>query len=330
MKFTITIIFWACLFSSTNAFSQNLSKKEIASTVASIANLIDENYVFASKGKAISKHLVQEYKKGKFNQIKDWEMLGDELTTCLQSFSHDGHLYVKNDPKKVKELLEPNNEITKTDSSIQSAYDPFYYGTAAIEKNFGFREIKILDGNFGYIKLSKINISEKSLPVLYATMQFIANTKALIIDLRDNSGGGSDVGAAFESFFLPKGILLLEFKTRNGVSEVSKTVPWLTEKKFDNPVFIIVNKRTASAAEAFAFSLQNNKRAVIIGQQSAGAANMNSWYVVNDHIYLSVSTASPTIPGTEESWEQKGVQPNHVVESGKEMEFIQTLLDKNF
>jgi hypothetical protein len=49
---------------------------------------------------------------------------------------------------------------------------------------------------------------------------------------------------------------------------------------------------------------------------------MNSWYVVNEQIYVSVSTAAPTLPGTEESWEQKGVQPDHIVESGAEIEFI--------
>ena len=156
-------------------------------------------------------------------------------------------------------------------------------------------------------------------------MNFIANTKALVIDLRDNGGGGSELGSVFQSFFLPKDIPLLEFKTRNGPITIDKTVLWLTEKKYDNPLFIIVNKGTASAAEAFAYSLQNKKRAKIIGQQSAGAANMNSWYVVNEQIYVSVSTAAPTLPGTEDSWEQKGIQPDHIVENGNEIEFIRTL-----
>ena len=86
----------------------------------------------------------------------------------------------------------------------------------------------------------------------------------------------------------------------------------------------MLTKGQASAAEAFAYSLQNKKRAKIIGQQSAGAANMNSWYVVNEQIYVSVSTAAPTLPGTEESWEQKGIQPDHIVENGAEIEFILT------
>lgn len=328
MKPGISLILWAFLLNSVNTLAQNPARKEITSAVTIIANLIEKNYVFASKGKIIAQHLLQEHKKGTFDSIKDWQMLGDKLTTSLRSFSNDGHLYVRYDTGKVKELLEASKEETETASSKQPGYDPFYFGTAAIEKNFGFREIRILDGNIGYIKLSEINISGKSLPVLYAAMQFIANTKALIIDLRGNGGGGSDVGCVLESFFLPGNIPLLEFKTRNGTSQLDKTVTWLTQKKYDHPLFIIVNKETASAAEAFAFALQNNRRAIIIGQQSAGAANMNSWYIVNEYLYLSVSTAAPTIPGTEKSWEQKGVQPDHIVESGKEIGFIQTLLKK--
>jgi hypothetical protein len=319
------IIFLACAVSSITGFSQSLSKKELESAITTIAKLIDDNYVFPEKGKRIATHLLQEYKNSRFNQIKDWNTFDSIATQCLRSFSHDGHLYVHHDPKTVKELLAARSPAVDSNSTEQFSYDPFYYGREAIEKNFGFREVKILEENIGYIKLSEINISAKSLPVLFAAMEFISNTKALVIDLRDNGGGGSELGPVFHSFFLPKDIPLLDFKTRNGPSRIDKTVLWLTEKKYDNPLYIIVNKGTASAAEEFAYSLQNKKRAKIIGQQSAGAANMNSWYVVNEQIYVSVSTAAPTLPGTEESWEQKGVQPDHTVENGTEIAFIRAL-----
>lgn len=319
------IIFLTCAISSIPGFSQSLSKKELESAITTIAKLITDNYVFPEKGKRIANNLLQEHKNGRFNQIRDWNTFDSIATESLGSFSHDGHLYVHNDSKTVKELLAAQSQAVDSSSTAYS-YDPFYYGHDATEKNFGFREVKILNENIGYIKLSEINISTKSLPVLFAAMEFISNTKALVIDLRDNGGGGSELGSVFHSFFLPKDVPLLEFKTRNGPGKIDKTVLWLTEKKYDNPLFIIVNRGTASAAEEFAYSLQSKKRAKIIGQRSAGAANMNSWYVVNDQIYVSVSTAAPTLPGNEESWEQKGVQPDHIVENGTEIDFIRTLI----
>ena len=86
-------------------------------------------------------------------------------------------------------------------------------------------------------------------------------------------------------------------------------------------MFIIINKNTSSAAEAFTFALQA-RRAEVVGQPSAGAAHMNSWYVVNDEIYVSVSTGAPTLPGTDTSWERRGVQPDHTVAEGDEIEFV--------
>jgi hypothetical protein len=47
---------------------------------------------------------------------------------------------------------------------------------------------------------------------------------------------------------------------------------------------------------------------------------------VNDEIYVSVSTAAPVLPGTEKSWEGKGVKPDHVVEEGKELEVVRGLV----
>jgi hypothetical protein len=307
---------------SSESRAQDLSKKEMGVAITSIAKLIEDKYVFAVKGKAIATYILQEHRNGRFDQIANWKAFDSAMTHCLQHFSHDGHLYVRNNPQTVKELLLAQNKVSDSNEAASFSYDPFYYGAAAIKKNFGFSEVKVLEDNTGYIKLSEINISAKSLPVLYATMAFISNTRALIIDLRNNGGGGSEIGEVLQSFFLPGNTPLLEFKTRNGQSSLERTVLWLTEQKYDHPLFIIVNKGTASAAEAIAYTLQKGKRATIIGQPSAGAANMNSWYVVNEHIYVSVSTAAPTIPGTELSWEQKGVQPDQVVQIGEEIEHI--------
>lgn len=228
----------------------------------------------------------------------------------LQGFSHDGHLY----------LHHGQQEAEKSDEEL------FYYGPKAIANNYGFREVKVLDGNIGYIKLSEINISEKSLPLLYAAMRFVANTNALIIDLQYNGGGGSNVGAVLESYFLPKNTPLLEFKSRTGGVEVEKTVSWLTEEQYNKPLYILVNGRTASAAEAFAYVLQARKRAKVIGQTSAGGANMNEFYRVNNEYYVSVSIAAPALPGTDSSWEQKGVQPDHVTKPGEEIKVVRELI----
>lgn len=309
-------------FTSVQVFAQAPSSREAERAIRTISEIITDKYVFPDKGRDIAKHLLQEFRNGKFKNLGSWEELDSITTKVLRDFSGDGHLYVKYDPATVQEL-----SAVKKDVGADSGYDSFFYGEEAVKNNFGFAAVKVLEGNIGYIKLSKINISEKSLPVLFASMQFVANTKALIIDLQDNGGGGSSIGAVFESYFLPKEMSLLEFKNRAGQTDISKTVAWLIEPKYDKPLYIMINGGTVSAAEAFAFALQSRKRAMIVGQRSAGAAHMNSWYPVNEHLYVSVSTGAPTLPGTEISWEQKGVQPEHVVEAGQEIRFITNLIE---
>ena len=318
------IALFILIFSTAlHAFGQSPSSREVERAIRTISEIIKDKYVFAGNGEAIGKHLLQELRTSTFENVSSWKELDSIATKVLRDFSGDGHLYVTYDPIKVQEL-----SAVKKDVHTDSGSDSFFYGEEAVKSNFGFAAVKVLEGNIGYIKLSKINISEKSLPVLIATMRFVANTKALIIDLQDNGGGGSSIGAVFESYFLPKEMSLLEFKNREGQTDISKTVAWLIEPKYDKPLYIMINGGTVSAAEAFAFALQSRKRAVIVGQRSAGAAHMNSWYPVNKHLYVSVSTGAPTLPGTEISWEQKGVQPEHVVEAGQEIRFITNLIER--
>lgn len=327
MQITISIIMkqlivFLLLSLPVQAQLQPVTKQDIAAAVNRIAILIKEHYVFEEKGKKIADDLLQQFRQGALEKANNWQLFDSLVTGIIRRSGQDGHLYVRYDPQMVKTLQAPE------DTSVEQE-DMFLHGPQARDKNFGFREVKILDNNIGYIKVSEINISVKSLPVLYAAMQLVANTRALVIDLRDNGGGGSDIGPVFESFFLPPNKVLLDVKSRTGVLESMKTVGWLTQEKYNKPLYILVNKKTASAAEAFAFTLQAQKRGVIVGQASAGGAHMNSWYPVNDEIFVSVSTAAPVLPGTVESWEQKGVQPDHVAEEGKELEVVKGMYLRN-
>lgn len=305
-----------CCAAGGSAQTATAGGREVSEAVAKIAELIRSNYVSEEAGGRIAAHLLREHGAGRFDSVKSWGEFAALCTKVLQAFSKDGHLYAGHDPKAVKDLLDT------TDRPGADAESSFFHSEEARARNYGFAEIKVLGGNIGYIRLSEINISEKSLPTTYAALAFVANTRALVLDLRDNGGGGSEVGPVLESFFLPKNIALLEFRSRGGQPTVEKTVAWVTKKKYDNPLFVVVNKRTASAAEALAFALQAKGRAVIVGQPSAGAANMNTWYAVNREVYVSVSTGAPALPGTNKSWEGVGVQPEHVTVPGGELEFI--------
>lgn len=320
-RLSLTALFF--LFCLPCAFAQGLSGREVDEAINTMAQQIDTAYVFPEKGQKIAQYLRSEHRQGRFSAAKTWEGLAASISKSLKEFSRDGHLYVRYGPKTVEELQKAAQPGSDT---AAQAYEAFFDGREAAERNFGFRNVKMLEGNIGYIEISEINISSNSLPVVFAAMRLVANTRALVIDLRNNGGGGSNVGSVMESFFLAKDLPLLEFKTRNGSTEVEKTVGWLLEPKYEKPLFILVSKGTASAAEAFAFALQKHRRAKVVGQRSAGAAFMNSWYPVNEHLYISVSTGAPTWPGTTENWEATGIQPDYTVPEGTELTAVADLL----
>jgi C-terminal processing protease CtpA/Prc len=325
IPFCLLASFSFFLFGAAVSPAQHLPKKETQQVITKMAKLIADNYVFPEKGEQIAAYLVQEYRKGKFNSATTWRAFDSLTTRSIQEVSHDGHMYVRYDPKTTQELSAVKKEA-EPEVKGDFSEDPFFYGPNAAQQNFGFKEVKVLDGNIGYIKLTEINISEKSLPTLHGAMALVAHTKALVLDLRNNGGGGSAIGSVLESYFLPKETPLLVFRSRTGQTNAAKTVAWLTEKQYEKPLYILTNNATVSAAEAFTYALQRHQRAKVVGQRTAGGAHMNSWYPLNEHSFISVSTGAPTWPGTNESWEGKGVQPDYVVTEEKALEFIKDLV----
>ncbi len=93
------------------------------------------------------------------------------------------------------------------------------------------------------------------------------SASAIEIDLRDNPGGELSAAVDLAAEFLPEGALVAEVVDADGDRERLTTS---RPPRFDNPVRILVNQGTASAAEVFAAAMQREGRAVIVGTRTYG------------------------------------------------------------
>lgn len=294
----------------STTYGQMVTPAEKQAVIRQSAQLLEQHYVYPDKGKTLAAALLRQEKQ--LTQGTDSvDVFAKAVTSLLRKTVKDGHVFLRYNPEMIKALKAPQ-------AKGDSAKDPFHYDERAVNMNFGFTEVKILPGAVGYIRLSEINLSPNSVDVLKAAMTFVQHTKALILDLRDNGGGGSAIGLVLEGYFVKDGTPLLEVKSRDGKNELMKAATLPDTKPYEQPLYILVNNRTASAAEALAFELQHLKRAVIVGQRSAGGAHMNNIFPTNDRFLLSVSIAAPVFPGTDHSWELTGVQPDIVTDNKEE------------
>lgn len=76
------------------------------------------------------------------------------------------------------------------------------------------------------------------------------------------------------------------------------------------PVWVLISRRTGSAAEALAYDLQSAGRATIVGERSAGGANPGQDFDLGDGFSVFVSTAHTRNPITGANWQGSGVHPD--------------------
>jgi carboxyl-terminal processing protease len=121
----------------------------------------------------------------------------------------------------------------------------------------------------GYIVLTRFNEKASSeVKKAYRKLKKQGMTK-LVFDLRNNPGGSLLEAIRISNFFLPKG--------KKIVSTRAKIKKWSTVYSTKNepldleiPIVVLVNERSASAAEIVSGSLQDYDRAVIMGKRSFG------------------------------------------------------------
>ena len=129
----------------------------------------------------------------------------------------------------------------------------------------------MINDQVGYIRLSRFiaTTSEEFRRVLAGLKK--QGMAKLVLDLRGNPGGFLEQAVEVADEFLTKGQLIVYTKSRNGGAEDERYIAKSIEDGYKKgEVIVLVDKGSASAAEILAGALQDNKRAVIVGELTFG------------------------------------------------------------
>jgi carboxyl-terminal processing protease len=176
-------------------------------------------------------------------------------------------------------------------------------GTDTISVNLTRKKIVIsnvpfygkLDDETGYIKLSDFTTNAAS-DVRNALVDLKSQgITRLVLDVRDNPGGILREAVDIVNLFIPKGkeVVRTIGKLEN-VNSVYKTTKSPVDK--DIPMVVLINERSASAAEIVAGALQDYDRAVLVGRKTFGKGLVQTTVPLSYNSQVKITTAKYYIP----------------------------------
>jgi C-terminal processing protease CtpA/Prc len=184
----------------------------------------------------------------------------------------------------------------------------------AARANFGVNRVQVLPGNVGLFDLRGFFPKEFSAASIAAAMSLLANTDALIIDLRENGGGEPATIALLCSYLFPAGsrIHLNDIYDRpKNKTEQFWTDPNLPGPRYTGkPVYVLNSHRTFSGAEEFGYNMQTQKRATLVGETTGGGAHPGGLVALGSGLVAFVPTGRAINPITGTNWEGVGVKPD--------------------
>ncbi|HVT11839.1 MAG TPA: S41 family peptidase [Fimbriimonadaceae bacterium] len=277
-----------------------------AQTVRELAKDLREEYLDLEIGKKAADAIESHLKANDYDSISDGQAFADRLNKDLSEFCKDKHF----DVVYSKPVWTYVNDV-RHQPAAQIENDRMW----TQYNNGGLNKVERLKGNIGYISIWAFLKEDSAKLPIKAAMEFLSNTNALIVDVRDNGGGDpATVRRLCSYLFDGKPVHLENFVGGGHYQEF-----W-TLKRVDGPrfagkdVYVLVDKLTCSAAEALSYDLQALKRATVVGETTWGGASVSELDQLSDHFLVSMPIARSKNAITHTNWEGTGVKPDIAVD----------------
>lgn len=166
-----------------------------------------------------------------------------------------------------------------------------------------------LGDGYAYVKITSFieNTSRELERFLEEHKKNQKEFKGLLIDLRKNPGGLFEQAVKISDLFLDSGDIVSTVGRNKQDQEIVKA-------KADGgypqvPIVILINEYSASASEILAGALQDNKRALIVGERSFGKGSVQSVVKLGDGSGLKLTVARYFTPSGR-SIQAEGINPD--------------------
>jgi hypothetical protein len=288
-----------------------------AAIVDSITAVIDSVYVLEDPAKRIVAGLRQKLADGEYDDLTDPAEFARKLYEDAQAISHDGHFRIAAmmplDPAVVEAQQDEDPADVERRRRLRRA------------RNYGFKKAEILSGGVGYLRFDQFAHGDEALAAAAAAVNFLANSNAVILDLRQNGGGSASMIRFICGYLFEEKAHLINWDIRAEKKTVqSYSADYVPGRRItEQPVYVLTSGSTFSAAEEFTFDLKNLERAIIVGDTTGGGGHTVASYVYdfdNFRIGIRIPYGRAYNPENNEGWEGVGVIPHIAVPAEKALE----------
>ena len=169
---------------------------------------------------------------------------------------------------------------------------------------------RMLEPGYAYVRIR--TFQEQTVEELGEVLEALheeaeSDFDGLVLDVRDNPGGLLDQAVRVANAWLSEGLVVYTKGRVESQRQEFRARPERTEPNY--PIAVLVNEGTASASEIVAGALQDQHRALVIGQKTFGKGSVQTVYPLDGGAGLRLTTALYYTPGGR-SIQEVGIRPD--------------------
>lgn len=285
-----------------DAASVSLSAEQNRAVVLSLAQVLRERFAFRDRGAAAAEAIEAMEARGEFRGATTAAELLALMDSRITPVVNDRHFRVR---YLGPEIMAGFSEAPPSAEDIAAFHEEVRLRGSEIP------EVRWLDGNVGYVRITRFLDAPPTAEKMAAAMGMLADTSALIIDVRGAPGGEPAGVAAIIGHLVDRATPTVHVADPGGAPE-GRT--WYAEPRtpayVGRPVYVLIDSETGSGAEEFAYDLQAMGRATLVGETTWGGATPGGYRPLAEGFaaFIPMQIVTNTVTGT--NWEGVGVLPD--------------------